>query len=133
MRLYEIEDKYLEPTSKNIKLAKDFVFEKWKERQAERFMVPNDLSYSCKFSSMFAQRIFGGTIKGNYDHQFVVLPDGNILDLNYDAEDVKKLGDKAYKHDPKFFGKGDHKKSMKSCEPRVNRWVEEFKSLYELS
>ncbi len=117
----------LNPTPENIEAAKEFVLRKWKDRAKERGSAePVDLSYSCKFSSMFAQKIFGGKIQGSYDHQYVV-KDGQVIDLNLDAADVKALSN-PHKHDPLFFGNRDHKISMKSCEPRVNQWVDEFLS-----
>ena len=111
-------------TQDNIVKAKTFVLKKWQERAAERGKTVDDLSNACKFSSMFAQRIFGGTIQGNYDHQYLVLSD-RVIDLNDDAMDVQKMSN-PYRHDKSFFGKKDHKASMKSCEPRVEKWVEEF-------
>jgi hypothetical protein len=131
----DVSDGYYPATERNIKLAKAFVFDKWKERAYERmggldsYSPPTDLSNSCKFTSQFVKNIFGGTIQGNFDHQYVV-KDGAIIDLNIDAKDVKTLGDKAHVHDPKFFGKRDHKASMKSCEPRVAAWTQEFLSKY---
>jgi hypothetical protein len=111
-------------TQDNIVKAKTFVLKKWQERAAERGKTVDDLSNACKFSSMFAQRIFGGTIQGNYDHQYLVLSD-RVIDLNDDAMDVQKMSN-PYRHDKSFFGKKDYKASMKSCEPRVEKWVEEF-------
>ena len=115
-------------TPENILKAKEFVFRKWKERATERGLpTPQDLSSSCKFGSLFAQKIFGGKLQGNYDHQHVVLPDGQIIDFSHDAEDVKSLRN-PYKHDKKFWNNPDHRESMASCLPRVNQWVEEFSS-----
>lgn len=138
-------------TPQNLQLAKDFVFLKWKERSKERGdFAPTDLSGSCKFSSMFAQKIFGGKLAGNENHQYVML-NGTIIDLNIDAEDVVNfqkeydrdgfIGYKKSKygwmewhgppheHDEIFFNNQDHRESMKSCRPRVNQWVEEFKEI----
>lgn len=120
---------FLAPTEENIKKAQDFVLQKWKERAEEyNLPTPTDLSKSCKASSMFAQRIFGGKIKGSYSHQYVELDNGKILDLNIDAEDVKAL-DIPHRHDKSFFGNPEHKQSMRSLEPRVDRWVKEFSNL----
>jgi hypothetical protein len=128
----------LPPTPETIALATAFLLRKWQERWHEKYPrgpsynaadgwnnPPEDLSSSCKFSSLFAQKIFGGEIRGNYDHQFVVLPDGSVLDLNIDAADVKSLKD-PHRHDPRFFGSRDHRESSASCEARVSTWVEEF-------
>lgn len=120
----------LEPTPENIARARTFALIKWKERAAERLdSEPNDLSRSCKFTSLFAQRLFGGKIHGNWQHQFLKLNDGTIVDLNIDAEDVKRLGDAAHSHDPIFFTSNpEHKASMKSVQPRIDTWVREFTS-----
>lgn len=107
--------------------AKEYLLRRWKERARELGRpIPDDLSYSCKFTSMFASIVFGGKMQGNHDHQYVVLQNGDILDLNEDAADTKALGDRAYVHDPIFWNSPDHKASMKSCEPRVNDWVSGF-------
>ena len=121
---------YLEPSDQNIARAREFALKKWKERAAERGSPePSDLSYSCKFTSLFCQKLFGGKIRGSWDHQYIVLDDGAVVDLNIDAEDVKALGDKAHTHDPSFFrGNRDWKDSMNSIKPRVAQWVKEFKS-----
>lgn len=117
----------LPATPENIELAREFVFRKWKERATEFGKPePADLSYACKFSSMFAQRIFGGRLQGNIDHQFLRTPDGQIVDLNIEAADVKALGAGAHQHDAGWFGCPDHKDSMASCRPRVAAWVREF-------
>jgi hypothetical protein len=124
----------LPATVENVTKAHDFVFEKWKERAREnRREEPLDLSFSCKFSSMFAQRIFGGEIQGNYDHQFLRLDNGEIVDLNKDAADVQAIVDDdedPYHHDDDFFGSPDHRDSMDSCQPRVDQWVDEFTARY---
>jgi hypothetical protein len=128
MKLLEDASNYIPATPENIERAKEFVFDKWKERATERGSPePLDLSYSCKFTSQFARKLFGGKLQGNYDHQYLKTADGQIIDLNLDADDVKALSD-PHAHDPAFFGNRDHRNSMKSCLPRVNKWVEEFKS-----
>jgi RNA:NAD 2'-phosphotransferase (TPT1/KptA family) len=125
-------ENYLSATPQNIQKAKNFVFKKWQERAEENGRpAPNDLSNSCKFGSLFAQKIFGGKLQGNYDHQYVVLPTGQIIDFSHDAEDVKKLKNPHY-HDSLFWKNSEHKESMKSCLPRVNKWVEDFKNLLTL-
>ena len=112
-------------TDENLQKAKDFILEKWRERAAERGnQMPSDLSYSCKFTTLFVKMVFGGSIKGNFDHQFNFI-DGRIVDLNHDAADVVSLDD-PHRHDELFFGNRDHIGSMKSCLPRVEQWVEEF-------
>lgn len=123
----------LEPTKENIKAAKDFVFEKWKERAAElEREEPVDLEGACKASSLFVQRVFGGEISGNW-HHIHVLKDGKIIDLNSEACDVRRLkelfGEEGvYRADKKFLKRREFKDSMDSWNWRVNKWVEEFMS-----
>lgn len=112
-------------TPENIAKAKAFVFQKWQERAAERGYTVDDLSGACKFSSLFAQTVFGGKIQGNYDHQYVVLDDGHIIDLNDDAGDVRKLSN-PHRHDKRFWNNKDHRESMDGCRPRVEAWLSEF-------
>ena len=117
----------LPATHENLERAKEFVLQKWRERAAERgHAEPEDLSSSCKFSSLFVQAIFGGQIQGNYEHQYVVL-NGEIIDLNKDAADVKSMDD-PHTHDESWFGNDGHLDSLESCKPRVKDWVREFKS-----
>lgn len=125
-------------TQDAIDRAKSFCLEKWKERWRDRHpngptwtaicgwdYEPEDLSSSCKFTSLFAREVFGGEILGNSDHQFVRLHNGSILDLNAEAADVREMDD-PYEIDLDFFGSPDHAESMESCLPRVQAWVEEF-------
>ncbi len=121
-------------TDENIQLAKDFCLNKWKERFHERFpslakdrpdLAPSDLTDSCKFTSLFVLKVFGGVLRGNY-HHFYVINNGKIIDLNADASDVKRLGSKAYRNDSKFLSRKSVQESLDSCEPRVNQWVNDF-------
>ncbi len=139
-------------TPETLELARLFVMERWRERAAEiGNPEPADLSGSCKFSSLFAQAVFGGEIQGNYEHQFVRLENGGVLDLNEGAGDVQALRERAmsgegtgwqmpnparpwhkvwvgdpHDHDPEWFGCPDHRDSMRSCMPRVRRWLALF-------
>jgi hypothetical protein len=136
MRLYELSlvskkwlnsptEGFLEPTVENISKAKEFVFRKWKERAIERMeREPLDLSTACKFSSLFVKMVFGGTIKGTWEHQYNDI-NGVVVDLNSDAGDVLRLLE-PHKHDRRFIGNREHNESLESCIPRVKRWVEEF-------
>ena len=134
MRIYEITKPWVKKntngvlplTDENLRKAREFVFVKWKERAQERGdKIPEDLAKSCKFSTLFIKKLFGGSIQGNVDHQYNVI-DGKIIDINKDAKDVLRL-ENPYNHDPKFFGNPEHMDSMKTCIERVNIWVEEFK------
>ncbi len=122
----------LPATPENISAAKTFLMKKWVERHRERngytAEPPLDLSSSCKFTSLFARAIFGGKLAGNWNHQYVILPSGEILDLNVDAADVKAMGNAAYQHDSKWWNNRDHRASLASCRARVEQWVEEFRA-----
>jgi hypothetical protein len=118
-------------TPENIQKAKEFVLGKWRERASEYgFEEPANLESACKFSSMFAQRVFGGRLEGNWDHQYLVLHNGRILDL---TEGVGLDVEDSYLHDEDFWGNEEHEESMQSCLPRVERWVAEFKQRIEKS
>ena len=127
----------IEPTDANLKTAKEFLMIKWLERFKEKYprlydagsQIPLDLSNSCKFTSLFVRDVFGGKIRGNEYHQFVQTEEGQIIDLNIDAEDVQQLksqGVDPHQHDDKFWGHHEHQQSVESCKPRVAEWVAEF-------
>jgi hypothetical protein len=125
-------------TAENIAAAKAFVLRKWVERFRERYpyivaddpsRIPTDLSNACKFTSVFARSIFGGRLRGNWAHQFVEMEDGTIIDLNFDAADVKEIiddGRDPHEHDDLFWGNAEHRDSVRSVVPRVKDWIKEF-------
>jgi hypothetical protein len=116
---------FLKPTHDNVARAKAFVFEKWKERAKEYHRPePLDLSNACKFASLFAREIFGVRLRGNWHHQYLVAPNGQIVDLT-DAAGVPANID-PHAHDRHFWGNPEHKDDMKSCKPRVDKWKREF-------
>jgi len=139
MTLFSARPARLEASPEAIEQAKRFVLAQWQARHLERYgemgkaSLPVDLSSSCKFSSLFAQALFGGTLEGNWQHQFVRLPSGQRLDLNEEALDVQALGEDAYRHDPVWWGNRDHRDSLKSCLPRVEAWVQAFEKEWGLS
>ncbi len=105
--------------------AKAFVFRKWREHAAERgATIPTDLSGSCKYGSLFMNRVFGGTIRGHYEHQYNLIG-GRIVDLSHDAVDVGRMKN-PYLHEPDFFSIPEQQDSLTCCLPRVDRWVMEF-------
>lgn len=105
--------------------AKVFVFRKWCEQAAERHALPPaDLSGSCKYGSLFMNQVFGGTIRGHYEHQYNVIG-GRIVDLSHDAIDVGRITN-PYLHEPDFFAIPEKQASLESCMPRVERWVVQF-------
>ena len=81
---------------------------------------PENTKTACKFASMFAHRVFGGTLEGNAQHQYLRTSDGHVLDLT-DWSD-----ESAYSHDASFFHNPEHAESMGHCKARVDRWVAEF-------
>jgi hypothetical protein len=127
----------LPATPETVAQAKAFLLRKWRERAMERGdSEPVDLSRACKFVSMFAQRVFGGELRGNWHHQYLVLPTGERLDLTEPSEELASISSEGidpYWHDKRFWGNRDHKSSMASCEPRVLQWVEEFLRQYPKS
>lgn len=105
--------------------AKAFVFRKWCEQAAERgALAPTDLSGSCKYGSLFMNQVFGGTIRGHYEHQYNIIG-GRIVDLSHDAIDVGRLRT-PYLHEPGFFAIPEKQASLKGCLPRVEHWVTQF-------
>lgn len=118
-----VEGNKLPVTDDNVRLAKEFLFVKWKQRAVEMMRdEPVNLNNSCKFATLFAQSIFGGEIVGNWHHQ-VLKVDNRIIDLTD--------SDLLAHHDKEFFGNKDHQDSMRSCEIRVRKWVDEFWKWYE--
>jgi hypothetical protein len=110
-------------TVENVEKARAFLIKKWKERSKEMLRpAPEDLTGACKFASLFAQKVFGGEIRGNWHHQFVVLAGGEKLDLT--AGLTRDRID--YRHDPEFWNNPEHIRSMQSCLPRVEAWANEF-------
>ncbi|MBS1214584.1 MAG: transcriptional regulator [Proteobacteria bacterium] len=105
--------------------AKVFIFRKWCEHAAERgVQLPVDLSGSCKYGTLFMNRVFGGAIRGHYQHQYNVIG-GRIVDLSHDAADVGNMRH-PYLHEPEFFAVPEQQATLDCCLPRVDRWVVEF-------
>ena len=106
-------------------LAKSFVFRKWCDLATERGLVlPVDLSGACKYGSLFMHGVFGGSIRGHYQHQYNHI-DGRTVDLSHDAADVGAMG-QPYLHEPDYFALPSLRSSLDACVPRVNEWVIEF-------
>lgn len=147
-RPYKIEpiSVIIESVTKNSQEARAFLKNKWNERNNS---VNNDLSGACKFAALFAQQLYGGEIKANEFHTWVE-KNGDIIDLTDDSEEMKymKRGeippnqlsyaqawglefpeDGIYEEDEYFMDEPDFIESIRSCAPRVKKWVEEFKSL----
>lgn len=117
-----------------IQAARAFVLKKWQQRHSEKWgdqnkSLPTDLSSACKFASMFSQKVFGGAIRGNEFHQYLLNREGQIIDLCRFSENVRTLvadGKDPWSHDPAFFGNPDHMASMRSCQKRVDEWFAEW-------
>lgn len=104
-----------------VEAARKFIAKKWAERAKELGREkPENTKTACKFASMFAHRVFGGTLEGNARHQYLRTADGHVLDLT-DWSD-----ESAYRHDASFFHNPEHAESMSSCKQRVDSWVAEF-------
>ena len=98
-----------------IQRAKEFLLQKWQERAVERgrTKVPSDLGGACKFASLFAREIFGGELRGNWDHQFVMV-DGQRVDLT-EGSPLDSEGRNPYRHDKRFWMNREHRDSLASC------------------
>mgnify|MGYP006352167655 CR=1 FL=1 len=119
-------DGTLPATDKNVAKARAFVWKKWRERADELGRPePKDLTGACKFASIFARYVFGGTLRGNADHQFLVLADGKIVDLTSGSSDVFAL-EEPYRHSSMWWGNRDHVYSLEAADPRASVWAAEF-------
>jgi hypothetical protein len=134
----------MRPTPENLSRAKSFLLERWKERWRERKGVadsptePENLSDACKFAALFARELFGGTIQANYNHCWVELRDGTVIDLTdgVDADLYDCTPEEFIEADPDFMDDvvdGDRVPneefwdSLESCLPRVKKWVADFR------
>lgn len=70
------------------------------------------------------QQVFGGAIRGHYQHQYNWI-DGRVIDLSRDAADVSAML-RPYAHDADYFGLPRQQRSLVGCQPRVDLWVREF-------
>ncbi|MCG2656587.1 MAG: hypothetical protein U1C47_03520 [Hydrogenophaga sp.] len=112
-------------TDANFRAAKVFVFGKWcEEAVGQPDKVPLDLSGACKYGSLFMQRVFGGAIRGHYEHQYNFI-DGQRVDLSHEARDVACMRH-PYLHEPAYFQVPELQASLASCLPRAQRWADEF-------
>lgn len=122
----------LDPRPDILEIVRQVAFEGWRERARERGRQdPEDLSGSCKFTSLLAQRLFGGRLRGNADHQYLELPGKVRVDLNAEARDVLALqadGIDPWRHDPLFWGNSDHRASLLSCKARVDQWERQVRA-----
>lgn len=123
-------------TDDNIELAKVFALRKWRERTQQQNTLysalsdlpdkplPEDLTDACKFCSMFALKVFGGTMQGNYDHQWSVTEQDEVIDLTDSGQHPDHFY--YYCHDDDFWLNEDHVDALESCIDRVNDWFASF-------
>lgn len=113
---------WLAPAPENIEAARAFLLDKWYDRAREQGCAePAGLDSACIFGSVFAQCVFGGRLRGNWDHQAVEHPVVGTIDLTRRSS--------AIRHDPTFWGRAEHREKVTSVLPRVARWVAEFEDL----
>ncbi len=119
-----------EPSPENIRRASDFVLAKWKDRAREyRTPEPTDLKDACKFAACFAQHVFGGVHRGNWNHEFVQHPTAGVIDLTGSVPPSRiRKPFEPHQHDRFHFGNPEHKAIWRENLPRVQRWVEEFRT-----
>jgi hypothetical protein len=109
----------------NFALAKVFFFGKWCECTDQRQLArPVDLSGACKYGSLFMQCVFGGAIRGHYEHQYNFI-DGRLVDLSHDAADVGRMRH-PYLHEPDYFVTPELQAALLLCVPRAEGWAAEF-------
>lgn len=112
----------------NFAAAKIFMIAKWRDRAAlSSAAAPIDLSGACKYGSLFVQCVFGGAIRGHYEHQFNFI-EGRLVDLSHDALDVGRMRN-PYLHEPAYFLVPEIQASLAGCLPRAERWADEFLAL----
>ena len=105
--------------------AKAFFFGKWCDAATDRHeSPPHDLSGACKYGSLFMQCVFGGGLRGHYEHQYNFIQ-GRLVDLSHDAVDVGRMRD-PYQHEPTYFDVPELQASLAGCLPRAERWAAEF-------
>ena len=112
-------------TSASFTLAKAWFFDKWCELAAQSGRcAPADLSGSCKYGSIFMQAVFGGSIRGHFEHQYNYI-DGRLVDLSHDALDVGRMSN-PYLHELDFFSVPELQASLSGCQNRAELWAAEF-------
>ena len=119
----------LDYSAANFAHAKTFVFGKWCSYAVERErLAPLDLSGSCKYGSIFMQAVFGGAIRGHFEHQYNFIG-GRLVDLSHDAADVGRMSH-PYLHEPDYFSVPELQAALSGCTERSVAWAEEFIMLH---
>ncbi len=102
------------------KVTQSFLLARWQERAKEcGGPQPTSLSGACKFTSLFTIKVFGGEMRGNYDHQWVELH-GEVIDPTNNVDGG------AIEHDDDFWLNEEHLDALVSCLPRVRNWLKQF-------
>ncbi|MBP6676815.1 MAG: hypothetical protein KA185_16145 [Vitreoscilla sp.] len=115
-------------TYANFAHAKLFLFGKWCEVAAGHNLAqPTDLSGACKYGSLFMQGVFGGELRGHYEHQYNFIA-GRLVDLSHDAADVGRMR-QPYLHEPDYFAVPELQAALELCLLRTDAWAAEFVGL----
>lgn len=105
--------------------AKVWFFGRWCDlAEQQGLCTPVDLSGSCKFGSIFMQAVFGGSIRGHFQHQYNFI-EGRLVDLSHDAADVGRMRN-PYLHEPEYFSIPEVQVSLAGCQVRAEHWATEF-------
>jgi len=113
---------HFEPTPEAIAIARTAMDHLWHERCHERGESAGDRAGSCKFAALVARNLFGGRLAGNLNHVFVILPNGQRLDLNDDQPDVVAMGLQAHALLCIVLTHVEYRQSLSSCMARAARW-----------
>lgn len=108
--------------------AKTWLFARWTALAVQRGEAsPSDLSGSCKYGSLMMQYVFGGSIRGHFEHQYNFI-DGRLVDLSHDASDVGRMKH-PYLHEHAYFSVPALQASLAGCAPRAEAWGTAFIAL----
>jgi hypothetical protein len=137
----------LPATTENLLFAQAFALTCWREYVFEvarirrrEYVEPADLTNACRFAAVFAQRVFGGQLRGNYFHVWCETADGQRVDLT-DAVQfadgvpaawrarARKVGLNILdpgEHDPRVWREREFCDAMASVEFVAERWADAF-------
>jgi hypothetical protein len=105
--------------------AKVWLLDQWQAWADEQGRArPVDLSGACKYGSLMVQYVFGGSIRGHFEHQYNFI-DGRLVDLSHDALDVGRMRH-PYQHEPAYFAVPELQASLAGCSPRAEAWGAKF-------
>ena len=112
------------------KFLRNFILEKWQKMDYELkdFYEVNDMSFSCKFTSLFCAKLFRGYLRGNKYHNFAIV-DNYIIDPTNPSwmfDRFKEDNIDPYLIDNEYLCTIETQEWVDSCTPRVEGWIEEF-------